>query len=139
MEFFCNNYDVIFSFLISGILGALGQTLRIWLGVYKLNKKNNPLTTTLEGSHVFFALGGIFIGFFIGIILTLLTDAIHATFSLERIVALIASGYTVTDCIEISSTLLAKKQNTGFQSDSNKDSIIALPSKPFQNEPVVSQ
>ncbi len=129
---------MIFSLLISGILGALGQTLRIWLGVYKLNKKNNPLTTTLQGSHVFFTLGGIFIGFIIGILVTLLTDAIHASFSLERIVALIASGYTVTDCIEISRTRIAKKQNTGFQSDSNKDSIIAFPSKPFKNEPLVS-
>jgi hypothetical protein len=110
MEFFCNNYDVLFSFLISGILGALGQTLRIWLGVYKLNKKNNPLTTTLEGSNAFFALGGVFIGFIIGIVVTLLTDAIHASFSLERIVALIASGYTVTDFIEINSTRKAIKK-----------------------------
>ena len=138
MEFFCNNYDVIFSLLISGILGALGQALRIWIGVYKLNKKNNPLTTTIEGSNAFFTLGGIFIGFLVGIILTLLTDAIYTSFTLERIVALIASGYTVTDCIEISNSHVARKQNKVFKSGSNKDSIIKLPYNPYKNEPIVS-
>jgi hypothetical protein len=138
MEFFYNNYDVIFSFLISGILGALGQTLRIWLGVYKLNKKNNPLTTTLEGSNAFFALGGIFIGFIIGILVTLLTDAIHATFSLERIVALIATGYTVTDFIEIRNSNLVRKQITGEKSDLIKNSIIEFSSNPYKNELLVS-
>lgn len=138
MEFFCNNYDVIFSLLISGILGALGQTLRIWLGIYKLNKKNNPLTTAIEGSNTFFTLGGVFIGFLIGITLTFLTDSIYATFTLERIVALIASGYTVTDCIEIRNSNLVRKQNTGYKSNPNKDSMIEFPSNPYKNELLVS-
>jgi hypothetical protein len=136
MEFFCNNYDTLISLLVSGIWGAIGQALRIWLGVFKLNKKNNPLG--IEGSNSSITLGGIFIGFFVGIILTLLTDTIYTIFSLDRIIMLIALGYTVTDCIEISSTLIARKQNKASKSDSNKDYSKELPSNPNKNEPLVS-
>ncbi|WP_309640700.1 hypothetical protein [Flavobacterium sp.] len=112
MELFCNNCDVVFSLLISGILGAIGQALRIWIGLYKLNLNKNPLVDTVDLSNPSNKLGGIFIGLLVGIILTLLTDSLFNSFSLERIIALIASGYAITDLIENVSTIIVRKQKS---------------------------
>lgn len=112
MDYFCNNCDAIFSVLISGILGAIGQALRIGIGLYKLSLGKNPLLTVAELSIPSKKQGVIFLGFTVGILITVLTKTFHLHFSLERIIALITSGYAVTHAIEgAATTLLIKKKS----------------------------
>ncbi len=112
MNFFCNNCDAIYAVLISGILGAIGQALRIGIGVYKLNLNKHPLVNAADQSHPSCKLGGIFIGFLVGFLLTLLTKTLSSSFTGIRVIALIAAGYAVSHIIENAKTIFRIKQKS---------------------------
>lgn len=115
MDYFCNNCDAIFSVLISGILGTIGQALRIGVGLFQLNLNKHPLVNAADESHPSRQLGGIFVGFAIGMLLSLATNSLFHDYMLQRIITLIAAGYTVTYGIEITATYLSKKQKSRYR------------------------
>ena len=100
MNFICNNCDAIYAVLISGILGAIGQALRIGMGLYKLKLEKNPLVKAADLSDPGYKLGVIFIGFLVGIVVTIITNTEWNSFTVLRVIALIAAGYVVTHMIE---------------------------------------
>lgn len=100
MDFICNNCDAIYAVLISGILGAIGQALRIGMGLYKLKLEKYPLSTVSDQSNPSKRLGVIFIGFLLGIMITIITNTEWNSFTVLRVIALIASGYVATLMIE---------------------------------------
>lgn len=110
MDFICNNCDAIYAVLISGILGAIGQALRIGTGLYKLKLEKNPLFAVSDLSIPSKRLGVIFIGFAVGVLLALLTNAISTALSLEQIIFLITSGYAVTYLLEKTSASIIQEK-----------------------------
>jgi len=111
MEFLTTNSEAILSLLISGILGVAGQVVRVCIGLRKLYSKRVSLTHYKEETLSTCKLGSIFMGFGVGVALTLLTGTLFHGFSAERVLALIAWGYTVTDIVENKIALKAKQTN----------------------------
>jgi|GEM_PF-1273347 len=111
MEFLTTNSEAILSLLISGILGVAGQVVRVCIGLRKLYSKRVSLTHYKEENLSTCKLGSIFVGFGVGIALTLLTGTLFHGFSAERVLALLAWGYTVTDIVENKMALRAKQTN----------------------------
>jgi hypothetical protein len=98
MDSFTGSYDVIMTLLISGILGALGQGIRVWFGLSELiYKKNFPAIDEVAESS--FMSGSIFIGFLAGG-LTILANAHPHGFTIESGLMVIACGYIMTDLAE---------------------------------------
>ncbi len=120
MDFICNNCDAICAALLSGILSAIGQALRIGIGLYKLQLVKNPLLAVSDRSNPSKKLGVIFIGFLVGVAIALLTNTNSAALSTERIILLIASGYAVTHLLESTSAMIALKKITSPEKTKNK-------------------
>jgi len=120
MDFICNNCDVIYAALISGILGAIGQALRIGIGLYKLQLVKNPLLAVSDQSNPSKKLGVIFIGFLVGVAIALLTNTNSAALSTERIILLMASGYAVTHLIESTNAMIMQKKIIAPEKTKNK-------------------
>jgi ABC-type uncharacterized transport system permease subunit len=112
MEFFTNNCDAIISLLISGILGVLGQGLRVWVGLNKLYNKKNSLTVSKDVVDNNRMLGSIFIGFCIGVLLAFLTGTLNKEFTIDKIIAFVACGYAITDLTENIFSVYFKKQES---------------------------
>lgn len=98
MDSFANNYDVVITLLISGILGALGQGIRVWFGLSELIYNKSSL------AHAAFvgtmSSGSIFVGFAAGACFSLLRIFPQGhTFSAMAMT--IALGYLVSDVFEI--------------------------------------
>jgi hypothetical protein len=53
MDSFANNYDVVITLLISGILGALGQGIRVWFGLSELIYNKSSLEHAARRHHEF--------------------------------------------------------------------------------------
>jgi len=96
MDSFTNNYDVIITLLISGILGALGQGIRVWFGLSELIYNKNFLIDDAAKSS---RSGSIFIGYITGFSMVLL-HLVPREFTIESIAMVIAAGYAATDIIE---------------------------------------
>jgi hypothetical protein len=131
MNFFCNNCDVIYAVLISGILSAIGQALRIGIGVYKLRLNKHPLVNAAEQSHPSSKLGGIFIGFIAGMLLTLATKTNFHDDTMLYIVILVATGYAITYGIELAASYFAKKQKSRHQHSNHKPTKQQLTATPL--------
>jgi hypothetical protein len=138
MNFFCNNCDVIYAVLISGILGAIGQALRIGIGVYKLSLKKHPLVNATEQSHPSCKLGGIFVGFIAGMLLTLATNTNFQDDTMLHIVALVATGYAITYGIELAATYFTKKQKSRHHHSNHKPTNQRLSSPPIHQRQFAS-
>ena len=138
MDYFCNNCDAIYAVLISGILGAIGQALRIGIGLFQLNLSKHPLVKATDESHPSFKLGGIFVGFAVGMLLTLATNSLFQAYTLPRIITLIAAGYVITYGIEIGATYLAKKQKTRRLHSHHKPANQRLSSAPLRQRQFAS-
>lgn len=141
MNFLCNNCDAIFSLLISGILGAIGQALRIGIGLYKLKLTKTPFANTEDLSNPSKKLGGIFIGLLVGIISTLLTNTVFDNFSFLRVIALVAAGYAVTDFIDRLSTILAIKHEVTIRqiekiASNHEESSTPTSQVPYTPQPI---
>ena len=103
MDSLTSNYDVIMTLLISGILGALGQGVRVWFGLSELIYNKSSLINDTFASSI--KTGSIFIGFTTGICISLLQS--HAAgFSIASVVVIAAAGYVATDLTE---NLFAKR------------------------------
>lgn len=98
MDSFTSSYDVIITLLISGILGALGQGIRVWFGLSELIYSKSSLTVD-DGAESNFTSGSIFIGFLSGA-LTILLDNHTNGFTFEAMLMIIACGYIMTDLAE---------------------------------------
>jgi len=98
MDSFTNNYDVVITLLISGILGALGQGIRVWFGLSELIYNKSSL------AHAAFvgtmSSGSIFVGFAAGSSFSLLRifPQGHTLISMAMTIVL---GYLVADLLEI--------------------------------------
>ena len=138
MDYFCNNCDAIFSVLISGILGAIGQALRIGIGLFQLNLNKHPLVNVADEIHPSRQLGGIFVGFAVSILLTLATNTIFQAYTLPRIITLIAVGYSLTYGVEIGATYFAKKQKLRRHQSHQKPDKQGLFSTPLRQSQFVS-
>ena len=99
MDSLTSNYDVIMMLLIGGILGVLGQGIRVWFGLSELNYNKSFLTVD-EIANPNRRSGSIFIGFITGILIILLKSAAIHTITAEPFLLAILSGYIVTDFIE---------------------------------------
>jgi hypothetical protein len=98
------NTDLILQILLGGLLGILGQGIRIIVGLKKLNTGNVTKTLNNDDTEGFSAsrlLLSIFIGFIAGAIALLIrgADATPAG-KTEFIFTIMAAGYSGTDFIE---------------------------------------
>jgi hypothetical protein len=98
MDSLTSNYDVVMTLLISGILGALGQGIRVWFGLSELIYNKSSLV------HAAFAgnmnSGSIFIGYASGICFSLLWIFPNG-FTTATSVITVAFGFIVSDLIAI--------------------------------------
>lgn len=101
-----NTQEVILQLLLGGLLGTVGQGLRIIVGMKKLNDEANSLRTKLgilvDTSRILISL---LIGFCAGVLAVLATSDLSSGFFSgenlkERLLAIIAAGYAGTDFIE---------------------------------------
>jgi len=138
MDFFCNNCDAIYAALISGILGAIGQALRIGIELFKLSLNKSPLVQTADLSNPGYKLGGIFIGFLVGILLTLITKTEWNSFTSIRVIAIIAAGYAVTHLIENAKTISKTKQKFAVKPTPRKANTQPLISSPLHPRSLAS-
>jgi len=97
MDSLTSNYDVVMTLLISGILGALGQGIRVWFGLSELIYNKSSLINATFASNI--KTGSIFIGFITGICISLLQSH-TAGFTLVSAIVIAASGYIATDLTE---------------------------------------
>lgn len=98
MDSFTSSYDVIITLLISGILGALGQGIRVWFGLSELIYIKDSLTVDETAENSFMS-GSIFIGFLAGG-LTILANPHPNGFTPESVLMIIMCGYIATDLAE---------------------------------------
>ena len=95
MDSFTSNYDVVITLLISGILGALGQGVRVWFEL--IYNKSSLADAAFVGNM---SSGSIFVGFAAGSSFSLLR-LFPQGHTLISMVMTIALGYLVADMIEI--------------------------------------
>lgn len=127
MNYFCSNSETIIALLTSGIIGLAGQTLYIGLSLCELKLKSIPVVETADLSNPRMKLWGLFLGFFVGVALTLTTYWQSTAFTLEQVIAIIAAGYTSTDLLELHTTKAMQiEMNTGEapEFDTNKQQLI---------------
>jgi len=98
MDSFTSNYDVVITLLISGILGALGQGVRVWFGLSELIYNKSSLADAAFVGNM--SSGSIFVGFAAGSSFSLLR-LFPQGHTLISMVMTIALGYLVADMIEI--------------------------------------
>jgi hypothetical protein len=91
----------VMQFLVGGLFGALGQGIRVVVGLKKLNetavREKRPFGDSFSPGLVFVSL---LIGFVAGVLGILSTDLSLKTITRETIVLLIGVGYAGADFIE---------------------------------------
>jgi hypothetical protein len=87
--------------VLGGLAGALGQTLRVVVGIKKTNDtaqaENRDLNSLIQPSKLVVSL---IIGFAAGAFAAVANDPAAANFSAEKILAFAAAGYAGADFIE---------------------------------------
>jgi hypothetical protein len=132
--YFMNITDLILNIVGGGLLGSLGQGIRIVVGLKKLNAENVSKTLQGKSTEDFSAgrlLMSIFIGFVAGALglLTKTSLAKDGSYNGESIVTIIAIGYSGADFIEgVFNTYLDK-----FKSETPPAKIPIHPGGPMQN------
>lgn len=104
-------YDLISNLIAGGILGVIGQGIRIIVGLKKLDEKRVTQVDEKEifnNNRLFIS---IFIGFIAGMIAILVKSTSSNGFTNELILAIIASGYSGADFIEGVFNAYFKKTN----------------------------
>lgn len=104
MDSLTNNYDVITMLLICGILGALGQGIRVWFGLKETVFYNKISPQEISNRNPISPC--IFIGFVTGMLIALVEMPSINEFSTELIWTIIASGFVMSDFVE--SVIIAK-------------------------------
>lgn len=97
MDSFTNNCDVIITLLISGILGALGQGIRVWFELSELIYNKSSLRHDAFAGNM--RSGSIFIGFISGMGFSLLW-AYPNGYTIATMVVTAGVGYIATDLAE---------------------------------------
>jgi hypothetical protein len=97
------NTDLIFQILVGGLLGVLGQGIRVVSGLAKLNASNAINTASNQPTSAFNAqrlLVSLFIGFIAGAIASLIKGGASSADDKTFIVTIMAAGYSGADFIE---------------------------------------
>jgi hypothetical protein len=110
-----NLYDVITTIIAGGLLGTLGQGIRMAVGLKKLsdtNRASGGAETDINGARLLLSL---FIGFVAGALFLLIKD--DTEINKELLFTVIAAGYSGADFIEgFFNTYVAKIGNTNSPS-----------------------
>ena len=110
-----NLYDVITTIIAGGLLGTLGQGIRMAVGLKKLsdtNRASGGAETDINGARLLLSL---FIGFVAGALFLLIKD--DTEINKELLFTVIAAGYSGADFIEgFFNTYVAKIGNTSSPS-----------------------
>lgn len=98
-------YQIINNIIAGGLLGSLGQGVRIIVGLKKLNEENSTKNADNKEAVEFSAnrlILSIFVGFIAGAIGILIKASLstNINYKAEAIVAIIAIGYSGADFIE---------------------------------------
>jgi hypothetical protein len=106
-------YDVMTTVITGGLLGILGQGIRMTIGLKKLSDTNaNKLASEVKEVNANRLLVSLFIGFVAGS-LFLLINGVEKIGNREFIFSVIAAGYSGTDFIEgLFNTYISKMGNT---------------------------
>ena len=97
MDAIANNYTSIIIFLISGILGTVGQGISVWVALNDLVYNKSSLNQrAFVGSYIS---GSTFIGFITGLAVDML-QSFPAAFSFESVALAIITGFLVADIFE---------------------------------------
>lgn len=111
-----NLYDVITTIIAGGLLGTLGQGIRMAVGLKKLsdtNRASGGAETDINGARLLLSL---FIGFVAGALFLLIKD--DTEINKELLFTVIAAGYSGADFIEgFFNTYVAKIGNTSSPSN----------------------
>ena len=97
------NTDLIYQILLGGLLGVLGQGIRVVSGLAKLNasnvanKANNQPTSDFSASRLLVSL---FIGFIAGAVASLIKGGASSADDKTFIVTIMAAGYSGADFLE---------------------------------------
>lgn len=120
-----NLYDVITTIVAGGLLGTLGQGIRMAVGLKKLsdtNRASGGAETDINGARLLLSL---FIGFVAGALFLLIKD--DTEFNKELLFTVIAAGYSGADFIEgFFNTYVAKIGNTTSPSPSGNSTTPGL-------------
>lgn len=134
--------EIINNVIAGGLLGALGQGIRIAVGLKKLNEEN--ATQNLQGIspepfNSSRLLISIFIGFVAGAISMLVKGPSNSNdddFSTEEIITIIAIGYSGADFIEGVFNTYINKFNSGVVQAKDKEKKHAGEPDNLEEQPV---
>ncbi len=127
MNYFCNNSETIIALLTSGILGAAGQALRVGISLFELKLARNPMVEADDLSTPGQKLWGLFVGFFVGVMLTPVNNLMTLSFTTEQAIAIVAAGYAVSDMLEQLTSMVAQREmsvDSGCEMDADKQPFI---------------
>jgi len=120
--------DIINNVIAGGLLGALGQGIRLAVGLKKLNEENSAKAADNKPAEAFSVsrmVISIFIGFVAGAIGMLVKGgslAVKGDYSTESIITIIAIGYSGADFIEgIFNTYIKKVTPDTGNAQNNQD------------------
>lgn len=107
-----NINDIITIILAGGLLGTIGQGIRILVGLKKLDDKRNSENPEKETFTLNRFLISLFIGFTAGAMALLIKSPLKGDLSNDLIFAIIAAGYSGADFIEGIFNTYFKKMTT---------------------------